>query len=115
MKSADNSFDKHRARLASMPEGLLNRLEPSFVGLEREADPNGYSRKRYSKLCERYTQAMKDADFISGSDYEQRYRLYSRTARGFAAEFSQFFDSLREFIGYSACVGGRWGQGDANC
>ena len=29
-------------RLANIPENLLDRLEPSFIGLEREADPDGF-------------------------------------------------------------------------
>ena len=101
-------------RLANIPENLLDRLEPSFIGLEREADPDGFYRAWYSGLFERYGRSLETINLMSGSDYRMRYRLYARAVKKSVPEFTGFFNDLRNFIGDEACLGGRWHQGDAS-
>ena len=101
-------------RLANIPENLLHRLEPSFIGLEREADPDGFYKDWYSGLCERYGRSLKNINLLSGADYKIRYRHYARAVRESVPEFTGFFNDLRNFIGDEACLGGRWHQGDSS-
>ena len=113
IRELDDSVDVC-VRLVSMPENLLDRLEPSFIALEREADPDGFFRNWYLRLRERYNRSMETVNQMSGSDNEKRYRHSARVVRGCVPEFTEFFDSLREFIGYEACLSSRWRQGDAS-
>jgi hypothetical protein len=100
--------------LENIPEILLPRLEPSFIGLEREADPDGFFRNWYAGLCERYIQSMETVKLQSGADYKKRYRKSALVLQKFIPEFTSFFDSLREFIGNQACLSSRWTQGDGS-
>ena len=100
--------------LENIPESLIPRLEPSFIGLEREADLDWFFRNWYSRLCERYNKSMETINLMSGSDNEKRYRHSAQVVRGSVPEFTEFFDSLREFIGDEACLSSRWRQGDAS-
>jgi len=102
------------AILKNIPESLLPRLEPSFIGLQREADPDEFFKNWYLGLSKRYTQDMKTVKLISGSDYKKRYQKSALVLQKFIPEFTAFFDSLREFIGNQACLSGRWQQGDAS-
>ena len=99
-------------RLASLPENLLDRLEPSFIGLEREADPEGYFRNWYSALSKRYAHDMKTVKLIYRTDYTKSYTHSALVVQKFIPEFAKFFDSLREFIGIQACLNSCWRQGD---
>jgi len=101
-------------RLAYLPESLLDRLEPSFIGLQREADPDEFFQNWYLGLSKRYTQDMKTARLISSVDYKKRYQKSALVLQKFIPEFTVFFDSLREFIGNQACLSGRWQQGDVS-
>ena len=100
--------------LENIPEILLPRLEPSFIGLQREADPDEFFKNWYLGLSKRYTQDMKTVKLISGSDYKKRYQKSALVLQKFIPEFTAFFDSLREFIGNQACLNSRWKQGDAS-
>jgi hypothetical protein len=100
--------------LENIPEILLPRLEPSFIGLEREADPDGFFRNWYLRLRERYNKSMETVNLMSGSDNEKRYRHSARVVRGSVPEFTEFFIDLRKFIGDEACLSSRWRQGDAS-
>jgi len=100
--------------LENIPEILLPRLEPSFIGLQREADPDEFFKNWYLGLSKRYTQDMKTVRLISGSDYKKRYQKSALVLQKFIPEFTAFFDSLREFIGNQACLNSRWKQGDAS-
>ena len=101
-------------RLAYLPESLLDRLEPSFIGLQREADPDEFFQNWYLGLSKRYTQDMKTARLISSVDYKKRYQKSALVLQKFIPEFTVFFDSLREFIGNQACLSSRWRQGDGS-
>ena len=101
-------------RLANIPENLLDRLEPSFIGPEREADLDGFYRDWYSGLCERYGRSLETINLMSGSDYRMRYRHYARAVQKSVPEFTEFFNDLRKFIGNEACRSGQWRQGDAS-
>ena len=100
--------------LENIPEILLPRLEPSFIGLQREADPDEFFKNWYLGLSKRYTQDMKTVKLISGSDYKKRYQKSALVLQKFIPEFTAFFDSLREFIGNQACLNSRWKQGDGS-
>ena len=99
-------------RLASMPEKLLDRLEPSFIGLEREVDNDGIFRNWYSALSKRYAHDMKTVKLIYRTDYTKSYTHSALVVQKFIPEFAKFFDSLREFIGIQACLNSCWRQGD---
>ena len=101
--------------LANMPESLLNRLEPCFLGLEREGDPKGFFRNWFLELSKKYRQDMLSADLISGSNDAERYQNRARAVGKSVPEFTEFFESLREFIGNEACMNSSWLQGDASC
>ena len=100
--------------LENIPEILLPRLEPSFIGLQREADPDEFFKNWYLGLSKRYTQDMKTVKLISGSDYKKRYQKSALVLQKFIPQFVAFFDSLRESIGNQACLNSRWKQGDAS-
>ena len=101
-------------RLANFPESLLDRLEPSFIGLEREADPDEFFKNWYLGLCQKYIQDMKTVKLISGPDYKKRYQKSALVLQKFIPEITAFFDNLREFIGNQACLSSRWKQGDVS-
>lgn len=94
------------------PEIWLARLDAVFVGVERSYSGADSFRARYARLSEQYYTRMLGAILISGPDVDLRYRLCSDAARDIAPEFGGFFDSLRAFIGYSACRGSKWRTGD---
>jgi hypothetical protein len=97
---------------AKMPEVWANRLEPCFVGLEREADPDGFFRQWYAEIKRRYIKALDIAQSSSLSNSKKRHFLCQRALAEAVPSFAQFFDSLRCFLGLSACHGGRWRDGD---
>ena len=100
-------------RLERMPEGMLDRLDPSFAALERENDPQGRYRAWYKKLCENYTAAMIAARLIAGPDQEERYQECARVVKETASSFEEYFDALREFIDCTHKHTGRWRDGDS--
>mgnify|MGYP006438225453 CR=1 FL=1 len=100
-------------RIARMPEGLRDRLDPVFVGLEREADPEDFFRIWFAALQRNFINILEAAKEASASDTVKRLRLSQQAVLDTAPEFSQFFDSLRDFIGASACKAGSWRQGDS--
>ena len=99
--------------LSSMPEGLLKRLDPVFVGLKRGADPDGFFQHKFIDVCSQYVQSMKTAFLLSGSGHEEMYRNSARVLKAAVPAFAEFFDDLRSFIGDEACIGGRWREGDS--
>ena len=102
------------AILENIPEILLPWLEPSFIGLQREVDPDEFFKNWYLELSKRYTQDMKTVKLISGSDYKKRYQKSALVLQKFIPEITAFFDNLREFIGNQACLSSRWKQGDVS-
>ena len=99
-------------RMERMPEGLLDRLDPSFTALERANDPQSRYRAWYKKLCENYSAAMIAARLIAGPDQEKRYQECTRAVKETVSSFEEYFDALREFIGCTHKHAGRWREGD---
>jgi hypothetical protein len=97
---------------ANMPEVWDNRLEACFVGLEREADPDGFFRQWYAAITRRYLRSLAIAQSSSLSDSEKRHSLCRKAFAEAVPSFAQFFDSLRDFVGVGHASSGRWGQGD---
>lgn len=97
---------------AQMPEVWTDRLEASFVGLEREADPDSFFRDWYAAIISRYQNSLAIAQSSSLSDSKKRHLLCRMAVSEAVPSFAQFFDSLREFVGAEHASGGRWGQGD---
>ena len=97
---------------AQTPERWLDRLDPCFVGLEREADPDSFFRDWYAAIISSYHKSLAIAQSSSLSDSEKRHLLCRMAVSEAVPSFAQFFDSLREFVGAQHVSGGRWGQGD---
>lgn len=97
---------------AKMPEVWTDRLEPCFVGLEREADPDGFFRKWYAAIVRRYLKLLAAAQEKSPSNSNRRHFLCRMAVSEVVPSFAQFFDSLRDFVGVGQISSGRWGQGD---
>ena len=112
LPEVDDPHDVYE-RMERMPEGMLDRLDPSFAALERANDPQGRYRAWYKKLCENYSAAMIAARLIAGPDQEKRYQECARVVKETASSFEEFFDALREFIGCTDNHTGRWPQGDS--
>lgn len=99
-------------RMATLPDSLMNRLSAAFVGLEREADQDAFFRNWYASLSRRYGQAMQSARTGAGSDTKGGHQRSLRVVQDTVPDLSQFFDCLRDFIGYRACASGGWSAGD---
>jgi hypothetical protein len=99
--------------MAKLPDGLMERLSAAFVGLEREADQGTFFRNWYASLSRRYAQAMQSARTGAGPDTTERHQRSLRVVKDTAPDFSQFFDCLRDFIGFRACLYGGWSAGDS--
>lgn len=97
---------------AQMPEVWTDRLEPCFVGLEREADPDCFFRQWYAAITRRYLKSLAIVQSYSLNDSKKRHFLCRKAFAEAVPSFAQFFDSLREFVGVGNIVGGRWRQGD---
>ena len=97
---------------AKIPEVWDDRLEASFVGLEREADPDSFFRDWYAAIISRYHKSLVIAQSSSLSDSKKRHLLCRQTFAEAVPSFAQFFDSLREFVGAEHVAGGKWRQGD---
>jgi len=110
-RESDN-LDHVCDRFAKMPEHWLDRLEACFVGLEREADPEGFFRQWYAAITRRYLRSLAIAQSSSLSDSKSRHLLCRKVLAEAVPSFAQFFDSLRDFVGAGHVVGGRWRQGD---
>lgn len=95
-----------------MPDCWLDRLEACFVGLEREADPDGFFRQWYAAATRRYLRSLANAQLDSLSDSKKRHLLCQNAVSEAVPSFAQFFDSLREFVGAEYASGGRWGEGE---
>ena len=95
-----------------MPDCFLDRLEACFVGLEREADPDGFFRQWYAAITLRYLGSLATARTSSRLDSKKRHFLCQRALNEAVPCFAQFFDSLREFVGAEHVSVGSWGQGD---
>ena len=80
LPEVDDPHDVYE-RMERMPEGLRDRLDPSFAALERANDPQGRYRAWYKKLCENYTAAMIAARLIAGPDQEKRYQECARVVK----------------------------------
>ena len=96
---------------AEMPEVWKDYLEACFVGLEREADPNGFFRQWYAAIARRYLRSL-IAQSTSRSDSKKRHLLCRQAFAEAVPSFAQFFDSLRDFIGVEYASDGRWRRGD---
>ena len=97
---------------AKIPEVWDDRLEACFVGLEREADLDGFFRHWYAAIISRYHKSLAIAQSSSLSDSMKRHLLCQKAVAETVPSFAQFFDSLREFVGARHVSSGRWGQGD---
>lgn len=97
---------------AKMPEVWTDRLEPCFIGLEREADPDGFFRQWYAAIVGRYLKSLAAAQEKSPSNSKRRHLLCRMAVSEVVPSFAQFFDSLRCFLGLSGYNSGRWRDGD---
>ena len=97
---------------AKMPDVWSDRLEACFVGLEREADPDGFFRRWYAALIQYYFKSLAIAEATSLYDSKRRHLLCRMAVSEAVPSFAQFFDSLRCFLELSGCHAGRWRDGD---
>lgn len=110
--SESDDLDEVCEQFTRMPKYWLDRLDPCFVGLEREADPDGFFRQWYEAIMRRHLKALDVAQSASLSDSKKRHFLCQKAVSEAMPSFAQFFDSLRDFVGAGHASSGRWRQGD---